>query len=153
MRGELQHRWVKFWVKGWLHGSIRWQLDPEERSVWADLICLAGECGQEGKICDNDGIPLPPKFIASQLNVTEALLARTIAKCKNDHRLEEHSGVVYITNWTTYQSEYDRQKPYRMKVKSDDPEKYTSGKYGTMVKERMKESMEAKRERSKNTDE
>jgi len=125
--------WVKFWVTGWLHGSIRWQLEPDERSVWADLICLAGECGHEGGITDNDGCPLPRSFVASQLNIPPELLDRTIAKCRHDGRLADSDTTIIITNWQVYQSEYERQKPYREKAKAEDPDKYTTGKYGHMV--------------------
>ena len=135
MRGKGKRTWVKFWVTGWLHGSIRWQLEPAERSVWADLICLAGECGRNGAICDNDGVPLPRTFIAGQFNIPTTLLDRTIAKSIHDNRLSENEGLLSITNWEKYQSEYERQKPYREKKKqdSDDPEKFTKGKYGHMV--------------------
>jgi hypothetical protein len=135
MRGVSRRTWVKLFVTGWLHGSIRWQLEPDERGVWADLIAMAGECGKEGKICDNDGRAYPRQFIANQLNIPIELLDRTIAKCMHDGRVEENSDIIKITNWAVYQSEYDRQKPYRQKKKAeDDPEKYThQGKYGHMV--------------------
>jgi len=132
MRGRGKRSWVKLWVTGWLHGSIRWQLDPAERGVWADLLCLAGECGQEGKICDNDGRPYPREFIANQLNILQILLDATIAKCKHEGRLEDKDDVIIISNWQTYQSEYDRVKKYRQQP-PDDPDKYVKGKYGHMV--------------------
>ncbi len=109
--------WVKLFVTGWLHGSIRWQLEPDERSVWADLICLAGQCGHEGAICDNDGKALPRDFMANQLNIKQTLLDRTIAKSIHDNRLEEVDGCLSIVNWSSYQSEYERQKTSRQKPK------------------------------------
>ena len=112
--------WVKLFVTGWLHGSIRWQLEPDERSVWADLICLAGQCGHDGVICDNDGEPLPRYFIASQLNIKQTLLDRTIAKSIHDNRLEEVDGRLSIVNWTSYQSEYERQKLSRKNKSLDE---------------------------------
>ncbi len=113
--------WVKLWVTGWLHGSIRWQLDSEERGVWADLMALAGECAAGGAICDHDGQAIPRKFIANQLNITQTLLDRVIAKCKHDERIEETelNGVLRLTNWDHYQSEYDRQKPYQEKYRDE----------------------------------
>ncbi len=132
MRSRGKRSWVKFWVTGWLHGSIRWQLEADERGVWADLICLAGECGREGTICDNDGRPYPRDFIANQLNIPQTLLDRTIAKCIHEGRIDERDDVIIISNWQNYQSEYDRVKKYRDK-KSDDPDKYTKGKFGHMV--------------------
>ena len=133
MRARGKRSWIKLWVTGWLHGSIRWQLEPEERSVWADLLCMAGECGKEGKICDNDDRPYPRDFIANQLNIPVTLLNQTIAKCMNEGRIEERSDIIIIINWNNYQSEYDRVKKYRDKDK-EDPDKYIKGKYGHMVK-------------------
>jgi len=114
-RGATRRSWIKLYLTGWLHGSIRWQLEPEERGVWADLICLAGECGKTGKICDNDGKPYPQKYLASMLNIPTELLDRTIEKCKNDERISVEGDILVITNWKAYQSEYERQKSYRDK--------------------------------------
>jgi len=134
-RGSSRRAWVKLYITGWLHGSIRWQLDAEERGVWADLIALAGECGKDGRICDNDDRPYPRDYIAGQLNIKEELLGATIAKCRADARLDDRDDMIVITNWKAYQSEYDRQKQYRgKKVIEEDPDKYTKGKYGHMVK-------------------
>lgn len=136
-RGATRRAWVKLFVTGWLHGSIRWQLSPEERSVWADLLCLAGECGQNGLICDNDGRPYPIEYIANSLNIPMALLGQTIAKCKKEGRIgqNQNGDAILITNWASYQSEYERQKPYRDKKKQEaaDPDKYIKGKFGHMV--------------------
>jgi len=112
-RGATRRAWVKVYITGWLSGSIRWQLTPEERGVWADLICLAGLCGKEGRICDNDGKPYPLKYVANMLNIPESLLLRTIGKCKSENRLTEENGIISITNWKVYQSEYERLKGYR----------------------------------------
>ena len=133
MRGQSKMTWVKLHINGWLHGSIRWQLEPDERGVWADLIAMAGQCLLGGKICDNDERPYPRDFIAGQLNIPPELLDRTIAKCRREGRLEDRDDMLVLTNWQSYQSEYERQKPYRQK-KGEDPDKYTKGKYGHMVR-------------------
>lgn len=118
-RGGWQRKWIKLFTSGWLHGSIRWQLDAAERGTFADLLALAGECGHEGKICDNDDRPFPLQFIANQLNIPLDLLGSTIAKCKAEGRIENNDGVLIISNWKHYQSEYDRQKPSREKKKGE----------------------------------
>lgn len=134
-RGATRRTWVKLHITGWLHGSIRWQLEADERGVWADLIALAGECGKDGKICDNDDRPYPRDYVAGQLNIPLELLERTIAKCQKEGRLDENKDMIIITNWKAYQSEYERQKQYRdKKVPDEDPDKYVKGKYGHMVK-------------------
>ena len=121
MRGRSKMTWVKIYVTGWLHGSIRWQLEPDERGVWADLIVLAGQCLQRGKICDNDGKPFPREFIANQLNIPKELLDRTIAKCRREGRIDERDDIIVLTNWTAYQSEYERQKQYRTEKEEKGP--------------------------------
>jgi len=116
MRGQHKMTWVKLNITGWLHGSIRYQLEPDERSVWADLIALAGQCLSGGKICDNSGAALPRQYIANQLNIPLELLERSLEKSKKEGRIHENKGVITITNWSSYQSEYERQKKYRQKV-------------------------------------
>lgn len=135
MRGQSRRSWVKLFVTGWLHGSIRWQLDPAERATWADLICLAGECNKDGRISDNDDRPYPRDFIANQLNIPQTLLDITIAKCKHEGRIDEADDIITISNWNAYQSEYQRQLPYRKKgVNENDPDKYIRGFGGDIVK-------------------
>ena len=112
-RGATRRAWVKVYITGWLHGSIRWQLTPEERSVWCDLICLAGECGKEGKIVDNDGRAYPLAYLAGMFYIPEELLTRTIDKCVIDNRVIYEDGIISIINWKVYQSEYERQKQYQ----------------------------------------
>lgn len=113
MRGGTKYAWVKLHVNGWLHGSIRYQLTPEERGVWADLIALAGQCQKGGKIEDNDGRAFPWNFLANQLNIPKALLERTIEKCEAEGRIMVNGELMALTNWPEYQSEYERQKSYR----------------------------------------
>jgi len=132
MRGEKRRSWVKIWCTGWLHGSIRWQLESDERGVWADLIALAGECGKDGQICDNDSKPYPRSFVANQLNIPQELLDRTIAKCRHDGRIDDKDEVIVITNWKAYQSEYERQKPYRQ-AKDADPKRFEKQKYNELI--------------------
>lgn len=129
-RGTTRRNWIKLFVTGWLHGSIRWQLTSAERGCFADLLCLAGECNNGGTISDNDGRPLPREYLANHLNVSNELLDSTIEKCVGEGRLKDQAGVITVINWNVYQSEYDRQKPYRERKKekeeSEIPDKYTN---------------------------
>lgn len=135
MRGSTRRAWIKVFVTGWLHGSIRWQLEPAERGVFIDLLVLAGECGREGEISDNDSRPFPLDFLANSLNITRELLDSTIDKCVKEGRLLVKEDVIIVVNWKAYQSEYDRQKQYRQKPEENtDPDKYLQGKLGHMVK-------------------
>lgn len=131
-RGQ-RKTWVKLYCYERLHGSIPAQLQPGERSVWDELLCLAGLCGLDGLIADHDKRPFTHSYIAHELHVTEDLLDRTLDLCKEEGRIKEDEHGIHITNWAAYQSEYERQKPYREKKKSD-PDKYIKGDYGHMVK-------------------
>lgn len=119
-RGSTSRKWIKLYTRGRLHGSIVYQLEEAEQSVWDKLLCFAGEINRDGQISDNDGFPLPHSFIAHELHTTLELLESTLKKCKEEHpdhpeenRITEDGNGIHITNWKTYQSEYERQKPYR----------------------------------------
>ena len=131
MRGEKKRTWIKLHCYERLHGSVAFQLEPDERSVWDELLCLAGLCGHEGLIADRDKRPYPHSFVAHELHISEELFERTLAKCKQEGRITENEHGIHITNWRVYQSEYQRQKPYRQK--DEDPDRFTKGKFGHMV--------------------
>lgn len=127
--------WIKLYCYEWLHGSISYQLTDEEQSVWAKFLALAGLCGRAGTISDNDGRAYPHSFIAHEFHISEELLEKTLEKCELEGRIKEDETGIHITNWAAYQSEYQRQKPYRDKKKAeDDPDKYRKQKHGHMVK-------------------
>jgi len=58
-------------------------------------------------------LPFPHNWIAGTLNVSIELLEETLLKCKKSGRIYENNDGIKILNWGKYQSEYDRQKPYR----------------------------------------
>lgn len=126
--------WIKLYCYERLHGSVSFQLEPDERSVWDELLCFAGLCGLDGLISDRDKRPFPHSYIAHELHINEELLERTLHKCKEEGRITENEHGIYITNWSAYQSEYERQKPYRQKAKEEDRDKFIKGKYGHVVK-------------------
>ena len=136
MRGEYRRPWLKLWAIECIEGSIRWQLEPDERGTWYDILALARICNQQGTIADRDGRPFPHTFIANRLNITLELFETTLTKCKDEGRCKEDEKGIHIVNWKVYQDEYSRQKPYRDKKKGspDDPDKYVKGKYSHMVK-------------------
>ena len=142
-RGATTRSWIKLYVKGWLHGSIRYQLSAAERGTFADLLSLAGECDRGGEISDNDGKPFPFSFIAGQLHITEELLSNTIGKCVAEGRIREKNGVIEIINFNAYQSEYQRQKPYRQQKDGlESFQKYKQKLVGTYPELDIKEEWE-----------
>lgn len=117
-RAQWQRRWIKLHIQQCLEGSIRWQLEPDERGVWYDLLVFAGTCQNEGMIGDRDKRPFPIEFIANRLNIPLEMLERTIKKCVAEGRIKESDEGLCIVHWKEYQSEYERQKPYREKKAS-----------------------------------
>lgn len=136
-RGRPRRVWVKLHCDGILRGSINYQLELAEQAVWMKLLAFTAVCGgQDGWIQDNDHRPLPHFFIASELHCPLDVFESTLKKCIEEGRCEENSQGIHIVHWNYYQSEYERQKPYRDKKKgiSDDPNKFTEGDYGHMVR-------------------
>jgi len=119
-RTKLRRPWIKLYPIDCLDGSIRYQLEPAERSVWYDLLNFSAICAEPGIIADKDGRPYPRSFIANRLNIDVELLDTALAKCIDEGRIMEiNGGVIVIVNWSSYQSEYQRQKPYRDKKNED----------------------------------
>ncbi len=115
----MARRWVKLWVSESLRGTIRFDFTPAERSVWYDLLVLAGDCRQDGLIAPGSGVPYPLKWIAGTLNISSTLLKKTLEICKSSERIEINGDGIKILNWHKYQSEYERQKPFRYKKVTD----------------------------------
>ena len=140
MRTAGRRPWIKLYPIDCLQGSIRYQLESDERGVWYDLLNFAAICAKPGMISDKDGRPYPHAFIANRLNIEIELLERTLKKCTEEGRIHENDNGVHVTNWKDYQSEYERQKPYRegKKAKEQLPlkeEPISSELYGSYEKE------------------
>lgn len=116
--------WRKSWIDENLEGSIRKDLKPEERSVWADLLDLCGKSRRWGHIERSTGIPYTSQELAEKFVTPIKVINSTIRKCLKEGRLRwEHatenplvgSGAFIITNWDRYQKdnkkEPDSKKP------------------------------------------
>jgi len=124
----LARRWVKIWVHESLTGTIRFDFTPAERGVWYDLLILAGNCRMDGIIAAGPGKPYPYNWIAGTLNVPLELLESTLEKCRLSERIYENNDGIHILNWHRYQSEYERQKPYRERKRKVTPAAETAMK-------------------------
>lgn len=115
------HRtWVKLYCSRWLTGTLR-QETPALRGIWADVLALAGDgaYGDEGSICLANRIGLTDVQIAAVLNLHDSEWANAKARLIQTDRISANgTNVITVTNFARYQSEYQRQKPYR---KSDIP--------------------------------
>lgn len=111
--GRGPRRWVKLYCYEMLHGSVSYQLSEAEQAVWVKLLCFAGLCGNDGLIADHDLRPFPHSFIVHEIHADTEIFETTLKKCTEEGRISEDGQGIKITNWSKYQSEYDRQRPYR----------------------------------------
>lgn len=109
--------WVKIYCDSWLSGTLR-EETPALRGVWADLLALAGsgKYGDTGQISLQNDVGLSDLQFQKVLNLSK----KGWQKAKNRLIFTERiainaQNVVTILNWKKYQSEYERQKPYRNK--------------------------------------
>lgn len=114
--------WVKLWTEETIHGTIRVQLSPAERSVWFDLLCLAGAGRHPGYVAsgliggeDSGLLGHSREWIAGTLYIPLELLNMTLVKLVAQSRVtvtevEARPGymtiVIKILGWEKYQSEY-----------------------------------------------
>lgn len=107
--------WFKVYCNSWLEGTIRKEM-PEVRAVWIDLLALAGsgQYGDTGEIKLSNGVGFTDAQIAGILHISVRLWRRAKGRFIETDRIEvTPKGAIHIKNWTKYQSEYRRQKPYR----------------------------------------
>ncbi len=107
--------WVKFWVSECIDGSIREDLEADERGVWYDLIIYSAKCRIPGIISSNETQAISRIRLAGILNISEKLLNQTISKCVVSKRISvDKKGLIHIINWEKYQSESDRVRVYQI---------------------------------------
>lgn len=94
----------------WLRGSIRFDLNPAERGVWADLLGMAGESRTPGVIQATEGVAYPINWIAQALNIPPELLEQALKKLEETGRVNMDGGCINIINFEYYQT-YDRTNP------------------------------------------
>lgn len=116
--------WIKMWVNECIDGSIREDLEADERGVWYDLIIYSAKCRVPGVISANETEPISRRRLAGILNITDELLDRTIKKCERAGRIKaDKKGLLTIANWNKYQSESDRVQAYGQRRRGIPPER------------------------------
>ena len=107
--------WIKIYCDKWLSGTLR-EEKPEIRSVWIDLLTLAGSgrYGDIGEIKIMNDVPLTDEQIAQVLRISLKLWQKAKVRFIDTDRIKVTAdNIISITNWGKYQSEYERQKVYR----------------------------------------
>ena len=103
--------WIKVFCEKWLSGSIR-EEEPAVRSIFIDLLTLADRYTGEVKLANDIGYT--DSQFSEILKVSKTLWRKAKTRFQESERIEISSkGAIKISNWSKYQSEYARQKPYR----------------------------------------
>jgi hypothetical protein len=136
------HRsWVKLWVNEWLDGTTRYEMSDSQRAFWIDLLAMAGRSRYPGIICA--GKSTDGKYIGYPINKFQSLMSEPL-NVEETLAMFERTGKITVNvtpdsplrlltlellNWDKYQSEYNRQKPYRKRAKlqQSDPHSYNQG--------------------------
>lgn len=95
--------WIPLFIDKHLFGSTRLELEPDERSVWTDLLVLSGK--DDGYIRANEGVPYINSQLAGLLVIPEELLERTIKKCTSKEIKKIiflKDGTMYLLSWEEY---------------------------------------------------
>lgn len=125
----MRRTWIKLWVDQCLRGSMISELNPEQRWIFIGLVLMAGDSEEPGIIFgrkdENGNLQgKPDAVLAYELGVDETSIAPAKAKMIEKGKISiDGRGVISICNWGKYQSEYERQKPGRTKVRQDDAPK------------------------------
>jgi hypothetical protein len=140
--------WFKVYGQKWFSGSTRFELEPDERGCWIDILAKASINDPPGEF---EYFNL--EQLAHQFNVKLDLLIRTLDKSEKFGKIRHlrKKRKIIVLNWKKYQSEYERQRPYRQQltdVKKTDKScnQITTGLH---VEERRGEEKREEREREK----
>ena len=117
-------KWVKLFCDEWIDGSLKDE-PIEIRAVWAAALAMAGKSGYDGIIKIPGGeMGFSDDQLASIFSIPTDLwlVAKARLSAHPDgpeaNRINVKSrNVIEIINWGKYQSEYGRQKKYRVTEK------------------------------------
>ncbi len=110
-------KWIKIWTEETVKGTTFTELNAENRGIWFSLIALAGLEGT-GLIQAGIGRGYSDVSLADILNIELPQLVEAKEKLIKFKKIKVFpEGIIEILNWTKYQDEYHRQKPYRVTKK------------------------------------
>jgi len=114
--------WIKIYCDKWLEGSIRKET-PAVRCLFTDLLalCGSGEFSDLGQIKVRNGVGFSKKQLGIVLGLNAILLKKCLKRLQQSGRITiDSTNILTITNWKTYQSEYERTKKHRTKSTAND---------------------------------
>lgn len=118
-----RRRWIMIWVQETLHGTTLQELEPDERAVWFESLCAAGDSVIPGKICISEDIGYTNDQLARLLNVPLELLERSVKKLQKVGKIKlNHDNIIEIVNFNKYNPSEDalnKRRDYMAKYMRD----------------------------------
>ena len=115
---DMSRTWIKIYCDKWLEGSLSKE-SIVLRGVWITLLALvgAGKYSDAGELKVTTEVGLSDKNIAVALGVSHRKWTAAKGSLLKSGRItnDPTTNILKIMNWSKYQSEYERQKPYRRK--------------------------------------
>lgn len=135
--------WFKFYSENHLWGSTRSELNPNERAVWVDFLCLATMKFGEIEVFSRDQL-------AQQLVIGRELLDRSIdkfiefGKIERKYEDEGKKEIFLIVNWDKYQADYLKKRQKRSNINEEEERIEKSEKSDTEIRPTLEEKREEK---------
>lgn len=101
-------KWIKLSVDMFNNRKIR-QIEfmPEGTSVllvWVKLLCLAGQCNDNGRIYLTKEIPYTEEMLSQQFNTPLTTIRLALSVFQQFEMIDIDSDVIHISNWGVYQN-------------------------------------------------
>ena len=111
----MRRNWIKIYIDQCLRGTMMDEMkDPAERFVWFGFLLLAGDSAYEGRIALTEDMGYSDEQLGAMLKCDASLIKKAKKKMIKFKKIEIlKNNIIQILNWSKYQSEYQRQKPYR----------------------------------------
>jgi hypothetical protein len=99
------HRlWIKLWTREIIHGTTLKELEPDERAVWFELLCVAGDSVISGKVCISEEMGYTDEQLCTLLRVEISLLKRAVNKLEIVEKIKRNgNNIIEIVKFDKYQ--------------------------------------------------
>jgi hypothetical protein len=104
-RWQMGHRlWIKLWTREVIHGTTLKELEPDERAVWFELLCVAGDSVISGKVCISEELGYTDEQLCILLKVEKDLLKRAVNKLEFVEKIKRNgNNIIEICKFNKYQ--------------------------------------------------
>lgn len=110
--------WVKLFCEPITKKFIHRVKDSKARAVFLITLCLAGQSAYEGCIQVAEGIGYTLTQLEALYLMPEGLNEALQVLSEANYIEIDSNNVIRLTHWSQFQTDFNRQKPYRLKSKA-----------------------------------